>query len=204
MDLLSSPITLALIVVNVAVAFYTMQVNPAALDRWSFKPTRFLRDREWWRLITAGFVHTGGTHLMFNMITLFFFGPLIESIVGPWRYLVIYFGAEIVANLLTLWRFRNDERYSAVGASGAVSGVLFAFCLFFPFESIYLFFIPIGIPAILFAVLYIVLSIYAAGQGRGKVAHEAHIGGALGGLLLTLLLVPESLGYFLRQVSDLF
>jgi membrane associated rhomboid family serine protease len=134
------------------------------------------------------------------MVTLFFFGPVIEQILGPIGYLVVYVGSDLAANALTYWRHRNNPSYSAVGASGAVSGVLFSFCLFFPLEKIYIFF-AIPMWAIVFAVVYIVGSVYAAGQGGGRVAHEAHIGGALGGLALTLLLFPEAIQIFLSQIG---
>jgi membrane associated rhomboid family serine protease len=118
---------------------------------------------------------------------------------GLWRFFALYVGSELAANALTYWRHRASPAYSAVGASGAISGVVFAFCLFRPLDPIYLMFIPIGIPAALFAVLYLALSAYAAGQARGRVAHEAHIGGAVGGLALTALLYPASVGVFLSH-----
>ena len=153
------------------------------------------------RWLTAGFVHVGLAHLAFNMLTLFFFGPFIEGVVGSWRFLVLYLGAELAANALTYWRHRSNPAYSAAGASGAISGVVFAFVLFRPWEPIYLFFVPVGIPALIFAGLYVALSVYASKQGGGRVAHEAHLGGALGGVALTLLLYPASLGIFLRELG---
>jgi membrane associated rhomboid family serine protease len=139
-------------------------------------------------------------HLLFNMITLFYFGPEIEGVVGPWRFLAIYLGSELTANALTYWKYRDRPEYSAVGASGAISGVLFSFCLFAPFAMLGIMFI-IPMPAILFAVLYVGLSIYASKREVGRVAHEAHLGGALGGLALTLLLYPASLTIFLDQIG---
>jgi membrane associated rhomboid family serine protease len=143
----------------------------------------------------------GLAHLAFNMLTLYFFGPFIEGRLGSWRFLVLYFGAELAANALTYWRHRDSPNYSAAGASGAISGIVFAFVLFRPWEPIYLFFIPVGIPAVVFSVLYVALSVYAAKQGGGQVAHEAHLGGALGGVALTLALYPAVLGIFLRQLG---
>ncbi len=139
-------------------------------------------------------------HLLFNMVTLFFFGPYIESIVGSGRFLAIYLGSELAANALTYLKYSDNPQYSAVGASGAISGVLFAFCLFAPFQLLYIFF-AIPMPAILFAVLYVALSVYASRREIGRVAHEAHLGGAIGGLVLTLILYPASLGIFLEQLG---
>jgi membrane associated rhomboid family serine protease len=197
--LLDSPVTLLLMAINVLVGFHSLFVDPSTVGRLAFRPA-LVRRGEWWRFFTAGFAHVGGAHLLFNMVTLFFFGPVIEQILGPIGYLVVYVGSDLAANALTYWRHRNNPSYSAVGASGAVSGVLFSFCLFFPLEKIYIFF-AIPMWAIVFAVVYIVGSVYAAGQGGGRVAHEAHIGGALGGLALTLLLFPEAIQIFLSQIG---
>lgn len=194
------PVTSFFLILNVAVGAYTLLVNPAMIDRWSFKPYRVVREREWGRWLTAGFVHVGAMHLLFNMVTLYYFGPFIEAVLGPLRFLAIYVGSELAANALTYWRHRDNPQYSAVGASGAISGVLFSFCLFEPFALLGIMFI-IPMPAILFAVLYVALSIYASKQGGGRIAHEAHLGGALGGLALTVLLYPAAVGIFLRQLG---
>jgi membrane associated rhomboid family serine protease len=199
--LYSAPATFLLLVLNVVVAVVTLFVDGSLLERWAFRPYRVAREREWGRWLTAGFVHVGLAHLAFNMLTLFFFGPFIERTMGSWRFLALYLGAEVAANALTYWRHKDNANYSAAGASGAISGVVFAFVLFRPWEPIYFFFIPVGIPAILFAGIYVALSIYASNQGGGRVAHEAHLGGALGGVALTLALYPPTLGIFLRQLG---
>ncbi|MEM1118543.1 MAG: rhomboid family intramembrane serine protease, partial [Bacteroidota bacterium] len=201
MDLLSlPPVTSFFLLLNVAVGVYTLFVNPGLIDRWAFKPFRVIREREWSRWLTAGFVHVGGMHLLFNMVTLYYFGPPIEGALGSLSFLVIYLGSELTANALTYWRHKDNPAYSAVGASGAISGVLFSFCLFEPFAMLGIMFI-IPMPAIVFAVLYIVLSIYAAKREVGRIAHEAHLGGALGGLVLTILVYPPVIGIFLGQLG---
>ncbi len=200
-DLLTlPPVTQVMLTLNVLIGAYTLLANPALIDRWAFKPYRVVRDREWSRWLTAGFVHVSFMHLLFNMVTLYFFGPEIESAVGSARFLAIYVGSELAANALTYAKYKDSPEYSAVGASGAISGVLFAFCLFAPFAMLYVFF-AIPMPAIVFAVLYVGLSIYASRREVGRVAHEAHLGGALGGLVLTLVLYPASLGIFLSQIG---
>ncbi|MEM6289372.1 MAG: rhomboid family intramembrane serine protease [Bacteroidota bacterium] len=201
MDLLSlPPVTSFFLLLNVAVGVYTLFVNPGLIDRWAFKPFRVIREREWSRWLTAGFVHVGGMHLLFNMVTLYYFGPPIEGALGSLSFLVIYLGSELTANALTYWRHKDNPAYSAVGASGAISGVLFSFCLFEPFAMLGIMFI-IPMPAIVFAVLYVVLSIYAAKREVGRIAHEAHLGGALGGLVLTILVYPPVIGIFLGQLG---
>ena len=199
--LYDAPATFLLLLANGFLGVVTLFFDSSLIGRWAFRPYQVLREKEWGGFISAGFVHVGLAHLAFNMITLFFFGPFIEAQMGSWRFLLLYFGAELAANALTMWRYKDDPKYSAVGASGAISGVVFAFVLFRPWEPIYLFLIPVGIPALLFAFGYVALSIYAAKQGGGRVAHEAHLGGAIGGIVLTLLLYPAALGIFLRQLG---
>lgn len=203
--LLQSPITLALLLLNVGISGYAMLADTSLIDELSFRPVRIREHGEYYRFLTAGFVHGGGAHLAFNMITLYFFGPLLERILGAGAFLILYFGSEMTAHGLTFLFHRNDPHYAAVGASGAISGVLFAFCLYAPLAMLGVMFV-IPMPAILFAVLYVVVSIYAIGQrqGPGGIAHEAHLGGALGGIVLTILLdYPRPINAFLREMQTL-
>jgi membrane associated rhomboid family serine protease len=205
--LLQSPITLALLLLNVGISGYVMLVDLRLIDELSFRPVRIREQGEYYRFLTAGFVHGGGAHLAFNMITLYFFGPHLERLLGAGPFLVLYFGSEFAAHGLTYLMHRSDPQYAAVGASGAISGVLFAFCLYMPLAMLGVMMV-IPMPAILFAVLYVVVSIYAIGQRqpgmRGGIAHEAHLGGALGGIVLTILLdYPRPINAFLREMQGL-
>ncbi|WP_022836469.1 rhomboid family intramembrane serine protease [Salisaeta longa] len=201
-----APITLLLILANVLVSGYAFVGDASLLDELSFRPRRVRDEGEYYRFISAGFVHASFGHLLFNLITLYFFGPWLERFLGPAGYLVLYFGSMLAAHGLTYVKHRDNWEYAAVGASGAVSGVLFAFCLYRPLAMLGVFFV-IPMPAILFAVLYVVGSIYAMNQGEGMaggIAHEAHLGGALGGLLLTIALDPTAIVTFLRAIRGLF
>ncbi|MEZ4700661.1 MAG: rhomboid family intramembrane serine protease [Rhodothermales bacterium] len=209
MNLLDYPATLAFLVVNVFVSGYVFFVDPSSIEKLSFKPRAIVDRKEYYRFLSAGFVHGGFGHLAVNMLTLYFFGPYLEDLLGIWKYVALYFGSEIAAHALTFYYRRNDPMYSAVGASGAISGIVFAFCLFAPFAMLgVMFFIPM--PAILFAVLYTYGSIYmmkrAQAEGAsgvmGRIAHEAHLGGAIGGVLLTIMLEPKSLGIFIEQIMS--
>jgi membrane associated rhomboid family serine protease len=197
---IDAPATLILLVINGVIGAYTLFSDPSLVGRLAFRPYAFYHRREYWQMLTAGFAHVGLGHLFVNLLTLFFFGPYVEQLLGTVGFLVVYLGSDVTANAATLFRYRNDPSYSAVGASGAISGVLFSFCLFAPLEMIYLFF-ALPIPAIGFAVLYVAYSAWAAGQQRDRVAHEAHLGGAIGGVLLTLLVQPDALSIFLRQLG---
>ena len=199
-----SPATFALLVVNVAVSLYVLLARPDLMGALALRPYDVVHKREYGRLLTGGFVHGSLGHLLFNMVTLLSFGPVLEGVLGIGRFLVLYFGSELASAAFSIWRHRRNPDYAAVGASGAISGVVFAFCLFAPLAMLYIFF-AIPMPAILFAVLYIVGSVWAmrqSGQGlTGGIAHEAHIGGAVAGVVLTLLLMPEALGIFLSQIG---
>ena len=203
----SSPVTFSLLLAIVLTSGYTLLVDRSLLDRLAFKPHRVLRHGEYSRLITAGFVHVGAGHLLFNMITLYFFGRPMEGVLGPGAFLVLYFGSELAAHGLSLALHRHSVAYAAAGASGAISGVLFGYCLFAPLQPIYIFFVPIGIPAALFAVGYVAVSMYAMQRARsgagGGIAHEAHLGGALGGLMLTIWLEPQSVKIFLEELGGI-
>jgi len=204
MDLSQAPLTLLLLIVNTVVSLVALTSRPLLIDRFAFKPVRVLQEREYYRLFTAGLVHVDGVHLLFNMVTLYFFGPWLEGLLGPVRFLILYVGSDLAAQALSLVMHQHNPAYAAVGASGAISGVLFGFCLYEPFRMLYLFF-AIPIPAVVFAVGFVALSAYAmenrGPEQTGGLAHEAHLGGALGGLALTILMDPGALGAFISQLG---
>ena len=195
---LDAPITLLLLVSIVMVSGFALFGNPLLIDRLGFRPTRVTKEP--YRYITGGFVHVSLTHLLFNAITLYFFGPLLEFRLGSIRYLILYMGSLLCAHVLTHVQHRHNSAYNAIGASGAISGVLFAYVLFAPYDMIYFFGI-VPIPAIVFAFLFVAGSIYAMKSGRSfGIAHEAHLGGAIGGALLTVMLEPRVFPLFLDQL----
>ena len=201
-----SPATFLLLLATLLTSGYTLVLDPPLMDSLALKPHMVLRKRQYRRLITSAFVHVGAGHLFFNMITLYFFGRPMESILGSGPFLALYFGSALAAHGLSVALYRNSETYSAVGASGAISGVLFGYCLFAPLQPIYIAFVPIGIPAALFAVGYVAVSMYAMRRSRsegGGIAHEAHLGGALGGLALTIAMKPQAVEIFLQELERL-
>ncbi|MFV0540931.1 MAG: rhomboid family intramembrane serine protease [Aestuariibaculum sp.] len=142
------------------------------------------------RLFSSGFLHANTQHLLFNMLTLFFFAGTVINHVGTVRFLFIYLGSLFVGNLLSYYFHKNEFQYSAVGASGAVMGVLYSAILLQPGMSLYIFFIPIPIPAYIFGIGYLLYSIYGMKKNNDNIGHDAHFGGAIGSYVITLTLAP--------------
>lgn len=150
-----------------------------------------IRSGEQIRMISSGFLHVDIMHLAFNMIALYSFGGVITQSFGNLYFLIIYFASLILGNLLTMVFHKNDYNYRAVGASGAVTGIIYAAILLYPDMGIYMFFIPIAIPAYIFGFLYLMYSIYGMKSQNDTIGHTAHFGGAIAGYVLTLLKEPS-------------
>src|SRR5687768_3000700 len=185
-------LTLILIGLTVLVSWQGFE-KPRLLDRLLLWPPAIDRSKQYDRLVTHGFVHADWQHLLFNMITLYFFGSQVERwfvpYIGQVGFALFYLSAILVAILPTYLRHRHDPRYRSLGASGAVSAVLFAFILVQPWSLIFVFFLPV--PAIVYAVLYIGYSIWMDRQGTDNVNHSAHLWGAGYGVLFTLMRSEE-------------
>lgn len=154
---------------------------------------------ERYRMLSSAFLHADLMHLAFNMITFYFFAPWVIAAVGNWSFLLVYFGSLFLGNFLTLSLHKNDYNYRAVGASGAVTGIIYSAILFNPDANLYLFF-AIPIPAYLFGIGYLLYSIYGMKAQNDNIGHTAHFGGAIGGYLLTLILVPQLLWIHTKMV----
>lgn len=152
-----------------------------------------LIDGEYRRIVTSGFLHVGWIHLGFNMIALWSFSSSLEIVYGFYKFALLYFASLIGGSLLSLYIHRNHGDYSAVGASGAVSGVVLSYIVLFPTHEIGLFLLPVGIKSWILGLLFIVISIFGIKNQRDNIGHEAHLGGALVGTLLTPLLAPSYL-----------
>jgi membrane associated rhomboid family serine protease len=198
-------ITLALVAVTALVSWQAWE-RPRWFDRLILWPPAIERQQQYDRLLTHGFIHADGMHLIFNMVTLYSFGQVMERYfsdrIGPVGYLLFYLSAIVIAILPTYMRHRRDPNYRSLGASGAVSAVLFASILLDPWMGIYLFLIPIPVPAFVFAGLYIGYSVWMDKRGGDNINHSAHLWGALYGVMFTVLQQPTLAGQFLiRLVS---
>jgi membrane associated rhomboid family serine protease len=199
-----APFSLALLLVNLLIGFYSFAMDPNLIGRMAMRPIRIRKDGEYYRLLTGTFAHAGWAHLAFNLITLYYFGPVVEMNLGATGFLIVYFGSGIAANVFAFLLHKKEDNYSAVGASGSIAGVLFAFSLLYPFVRIYLFMV-LPMPAWFFAVAFVGVSIYAMRKQMsgemGRIAHDAHLAGALAGLVLTILWRPNVVPEFLNMIG---
>ncbi|MEF9957546.1 MAG: rhomboid family intramembrane serine protease [Acinetobacter sp.] len=195
--------TITLILITVVISLVALS-NQKVMDRLIFW-TPAMQRGQYDRFITHGFVHADGPHLLFNMITLFFFGNIIESFYRQFFYdmgfVLFYLGGLVFAILPSYFKHRNDARWASLGASGAVSAVLFAYILFKPWDLIFVFFIPV--PAIIFAILYVGYSVWSGKRGNSNINHSAHLWGAAYGVVMTIILEPAVLPHFLTQLTKL-
>lgn len=152
-----------------------------------------IRAGEQFRLISSGLLHADFGHLIFNMFTLYMFAPVVVNYFGDYSFLLIYVISLVFGSLLTLVMHKNDYNYRAIGASGAVIGILYSAILIDPSMNLYLFFIPIPIPAYLFGIGYLLYSIYGMKAKNDNIGHTAHFGGAIGGYLITIVKEPSML-----------
>lgn len=195
-----TPVALLIFIATIGLSLYTMYSNQSLYEEWLLSPWRVVHQKKWYLMITSGFLHADLTHLIFNMLTFFFFAFKLESIVGGISFFVIYFGSMILSDVSTVRKHKDNPHYRAVGASGAISGVLFSFILFAPGANLYMMLLPIPIPAPVFALLYLVYCYYASKRSQDFINHEAHLWGALSGLVLTILLEPGVVPYFFSEV----
>jgi membrane associated rhomboid family serine protease len=199
------PITIALIVANCIISFLAFNNNDL-MNKLIFHPVTVSQQKQWYRFISSGFLHKDFNHLLFNMITLFFFGGSLEVLFknyniagGAIGYLFFYIAAIIVADLPTYKKEKNNANYYSLGASGAVCAVLFATVLFDPWATLLIKFI-IPVPFIVYAVGYLIYSNYMSKKGGDGIGHSAHLWGGLFGIAFMLFAYPHSLQIFLEKV----
>ncbi|MBO4581034.1 MAG: rhomboid family intramembrane serine protease [Bacteroidales bacterium] len=185
--------------------------NTNILNRLAFVPSIISQNRGRYRYWTYGFVHAGWGHLIINMFVLWSFGSIVEdayeymwNLPGKWLYLCLYLSALPVSAISDGKRYKNNTSYISVGASGAVSAVVFASILLFPLQKLNVMFVPIGIPAAVFGILYLLYEAYMAHNENDHIAHHAHFWGAVYGFLFALLIKPRLIIAFFVQILQMF
>lgn len=209
-------LTIILIIVTAGISWYAFQ-NPSLLDKWMLNPARVSKNKEYYRFITSGFIHADFGHLIFNMFSLYFFGEAMEMFLnnifgsaGTFYYLILYVAGIVVSDIPTFLKHRNNSNYNSLGASGGVSALLFAFILLAPLQSVCLYF-AICIPGFLFGALYMAYSFYETRKtmaqarrfgGGGGINHDAHLYGAIFGIIFMAILLPQSVPNFFAQIAS--
>ena len=183
----SNLVVLLIIMANVLVSMKGFD-EYSFLNKYKFQVNRILGGEKI-RMLTSGFLHVDWLHLILNMYVLYVFGDIVTNVLGSNSFLIIYFGSLLAGSIYSLSYHKNEPFYSAVGASGAVSGIVYSSIMLFPDMQLLLFF-ALPIPGYIFGVGYLLYSIYGMKKQLGNVGHAAHLGGAIGGFALTLLLKP--------------
>ncbi|MCF6240201.1 MAG: rhomboid family intramembrane serine protease [Bacteroidales bacterium] len=198
-------ITFFIIILTSSVSIYAFN-NRQLFDKFKLNPYMVVNRKEYNRIYTHALLHADWGHLIFNMLTLYFFGGMVEKYfimifpAGKLMYALLYAVGILISALPTVLKHKNNHYYNSVGASGAVSAVLFAGILFDPHMSIFIMFIPIPIPAFLFGIAYLVYSQYMSRQNRDNINHDAHFYGAVFGFTFPIFLKPALIGYFFTML----
>jgi membrane associated rhomboid family serine protease len=197
-----APVTLVILAITCLVSFVAFS-NPRLLERLVLWPPAISRQHQYDRLLTCGLVHADFGHLLFNMFTFLSFGAYIERMftprIGALGYALFYAGGVVLSALPSYLRHQDDADYRSLGASGAVSAVLFAYILIKPWSMLLIFAIPV--PAIVFAVIYLAYTIYMDRRQTDRINHSAHLWGAVYGIVFTIALEPRVLGQFFEQLT---
>ena len=195
-----APVACIIFAVTIAISLFAFY-NDDLYTRFILQPYSVSKGKYLYTLITSGFIHADWMHLLFNMMTFYFFAFQLEITIGHWQFGLLYGLSLILSDIPTVVKHKNDFWYRSLGASGAISAVVFSAILFRPLDGMSLMFLPISIPAVLFGVLYLVYCSYASKKGIGNINHDAHFFGALSGVLITIILIPQVVPFFFHSVT---
>jgi membrane associated rhomboid family serine protease len=204
--LMAAPVASVIFVFTILTSLWAFS-NDNVYAQMILHPFSVWRKERTYTVITSGFIHNDWMHLFFNMLSYYFFAFTLEAGdanhpgIGHWQFGLLYFVSLILSDLPTVYKHKNDEWYHSLGASGAVSAVIFSAILFRPMDKMMIMPLPFGIPAVLFGVIYLVYCNYASKYSRDNINHDAHMFGALSGLLITIALNPHIVNTFIQQVT---
>jgi membrane associated rhomboid family serine protease len=199
--LIAAPVASFIFVITILTSIMAFS-NDNLYGNMVLHPYSVYRKQRVYTVLTSGLIHNDWMHLFFNMLSYYFFAFQLEAVLGHWQFGLLYIVSLILSDLPTVYKHKNDDWYHSLGASGAVSAVIFSAILFSPLTKMMIMPIPIGIPAVLFGVLYLIYCNYASKYSRDNINHDAHMFGALSGLLITIVLNPHIVNSFLMQISE--
>lgn len=192
----------AIMALTIGISLLGLFRMPQVINKCLFRPYFFLRQKQYDTMILSGFVHADLGHLLFNMVTFYFFAFPLERHLGTLPFVILYFVGLVASHGCTYWKHRNNPEYASLGASGAISAVLFAYIVYFPTTTLMIIPIPIPIPAVLFAVGYVAYSYWASTQSRGHINHDAHLCGALSGIAFVAATNPGAFADLLSILQE--
>lgn len=196
-----SPGTFALMALNIVASLVALYKLPALIEGNLLRPYWLFKRHQYHTLVTSGFLHADLAHLFFNMFTLWAFAVKLEQVMGTAQFLALYAFGLLMSDLGTYLKHRDNPGYQSLGASGAILAVLFASIVYFPTASLFIMPIPVPIPAPVFALVYLAYSYYASRQSEGRINHDAHLSGAVAGVVFVGLADPERLMQALRSFT---
>ncbi|WP_432707939.1 rhomboid family intramembrane serine protease [Pedobacter sp.] len=195
----NTPVASLIFIFTIITSIYAFNDN-VLYGKFMLHPYSVYRKNKVYTLITSGLIHANWMHLIFNMFTFFFFAFRLEATIGHWQFATIYLLGMILSDLPTVVKHKNDFWYNSLGASGAISAVLFSYILFYPFSTLMIFPLPIPIWACVFGVLYLIYCAYMSRNSRDNINHDAHFYGAITGVIITIILEPRIIPHFLGQL----
>jgi membrane associated rhomboid family serine protease len=199
--------TITLIIITTGISLYTMQ-KPLVLSGLMMNPYLITTRGQYFRLISSGFIHRDHMHLIFNMFSFYFFGTQLEYIfqeifgsLGSVHFIALYMLGIVVSDIPTVFKHRENKHYNSLGASGAVSAVVFACILFLPLRDICIYGV-LCFPGVVLGFVYLAYSYYSSKKSKDGINHDAHLYGALFGVAYCLIFYPDSLRIFLEQMGE--
>jgi len=201
LDMIPNPVPLSILAVTIVMSVLAFK-HAHLMKQWLLTPYNISRSGSYRTFLTSGFIHADYQHLFFNMFTFYFFAFPLEDIMGPVKFTVLYFASLIISSIPSYLKNKDNPRYASLGASGAVSGVVFGFILYEPLSRIYFMFIPVGIPAFIYAFLYLGYCIYSARRRSDNINHSAHFWGSLTGFIITVAFDHDVVGRFIERIQS--
>jgi membrane associated rhomboid family serine protease len=189
-----------IILILIVIASIAAMMSPRLRELAVLRPYLIARGSGYWRVLTSAFIHADVAHLVFNLVTFYSFSFTLERVIGSGRLVLLYLCGLLASNIGTCIKHRNEPQYASLGASGAISAVLFASIVYFPFSKLFILPIPLPIPAPLFAVVYLGYSYWSARNSKDRINHDAHIAGALTGLVFVAVTDPQRFGALARYL----